>query len=52
MVENVEKFIGAMLQSLKDGSFVKLSLGNYKGTDPHLQKLLIRTVSTKKGTRL
>ena len=52
MVENVEKFIGAMLQSLKNGSFVKLSLGNYKGTDPHLQKLLIRTVSTKKGSRL
>ena len=52
MVENVEKFIGAMLQSLKNGSFVKLSLGNYKGTDPHLQKLLIRTVSTEKGSRL
>ncbi len=52
MIENVEKFLGDLSQSLNDGTFVKLSLGNYKGSDPHLQKILVRIVATKKGTRL
>ena len=33
-------------------TFVKITLGNYKGTDEHLQKILVRLVKTKKGTRL
>lgn len=52
MIENVEKFIGELTRSLSGGTFVKLSLGNYKGTDAHLQKMLVRLVNTKKGTRL
>lgn len=52
MIENVEKFLAEAAQALHDGNFVKLSLGNYKGSDPHLQKILVRLVATKKGTRL
>jgi Methyltransferase domain len=52
MTDNVEIFIGELARSLKDDTFVKLSLGNYKGTDPHLQKLLVRLVNTNKGKRL
>jgi SAM-dependent methyltransferase len=52
MIETVEKFIGELTRSLHSGTFVKLSLGNYKGTDGHLQKILVRLVSTKKGVRL
>ena len=52
MSENVDKFIGALSESLTQGTFVKLTLGNYKGTDEHLQKILVRLVSTRKGTRL
>ncbi|MEP6944706.1 MAG: SAM-dependent methyltransferase, partial [Acidobacteriota bacterium] len=52
MSENVEKFIEELARSLKSSTFVKLSLGNYRGSDPHLQKLLVRLVNTKKGNRL
>lgn len=52
MTENLDKFIAALADSLKNESFVKLTLGNYKGPDEHLQKILVRPVSTKKGQRL
>jgi SAM-dependent methyltransferase len=50
--ENIEKFISELARSLHEETFVKLTLGNYKGADEHLQKLLVRLVETKKGTRL
>ena len=52
MTENIEKFINELTKSLLDETFVKMTLGNYRGTDTHLQKLLIRLLETKKGTRL
>ena len=52
MTENVEKFIGEFAKSLQSETFVKMTLGNYRGNDAHLQKILIRLVQTKKGARL
>ena len=52
MTENVEKFISEFDESLRRRTFVKMTLGNYRGNDAHLQKLLVRLVETKKGTRL
>lgn len=52
MIENIEKFVEAFRESLDNQTFVKMTLGNYRGTDAHLQKLLIRLVETKKGIRL
>lgn len=52
MTENIEKFVAAFAAALDEKTFVKMTLGNYRGTDAHLQKLLIRLVETKKGTRL
>jgi SAM-dependent methyltransferase len=51
-IENIEKFIGEFAGSLHEDKFVKLTLGNYKGADAHLQKLLVRLIETKRGTRL
>ena len=51
-IENIEKFIGEFAGSLREETFVKMTLGNYKGADAHLQKILVRLVETKKGTRL
>jgi len=51
-IENVEKFISEFARSLKEETFVKMSLGNYKGADEHLQKLLLRLIETRKGKRL
>ena len=51
-IENVEKFIAEFVRSLREETFVKMTLGNYKGVDEHLQKLLIRLIETRKGKRL
>jgi len=52
MSENADKFLGILAESLEKQTFVKLTLGNYKGPDDQLQKMLVRLVTTKKGTRL
>lgn len=51
-IENVEKFIAEFARSLEEETFVKMSLGNYKGADEHLQKLLLRLIETRRGKRL
>jgi hypothetical protein len=50
--ENIEKFIHELRSSLRQETFIKLTLGNYKGPDERLQKIQCRLVETKKGTRL
>ena len=45
--KRVNEFIAAMEKSREDGSFVKLSLGNYKGENQALKKLLIKPVLIK-----
>jgi SAM-dependent methyltransferase len=52
MSENIKNFVAALSASLENGTFIKMTLGNYKGAEEHLQKILVRLVSTKKGTRL
>jgi SAM-dependent methyltransferase len=50
--ETVEKFIIEFAKSLENQTFVKMTLGKYKGVDAHLQRILIRLVEIKRGTRL
>lgn len=52
MREKLDRFLTGISDSLRDKTFVKLTLGNYKGSDAHLQKLLVRLIKTKKGVRL
>lgn len=52
MLENVEKFLDALENSLSDGTFVRITLGNYKGTEERLQRIQARRVTTKKGDRI
>jgi SAM-dependent methyltransferase len=52
MNENIDKFIDALNLSLRRETFIKLTLGNYKGADRHLQKIQVRLIKTNKGTRL
>ncbi len=52
MLESVEKFLNELAASAKNGSLVKLTLGNYKGADKQLQKINIRLIKTSKGIRL
>lgn len=52
MQNQVERFLIELEKSLKDESFIKLTLSNYKGEDKYLQKIMIRLVQTKKGLRM
>jgi SAM-dependent methyltransferase len=52
MTENIEKFLTEFTASITSGTFVKLTLGNYRGADTQLQKLHIRLIKTNKGVRL
>jgi SAM-dependent methyltransferase len=52
MHENIAKFIDELENSLRAKTFVKMILSNYRGSDTHLQKLLVRLVETKKGIKL
>jgi len=52
MLESIETFLDEFAGALRSGTFVKLTLGNYKGRDEHLQKIQVRLVQTRKGTRL
>lgn len=52
MKETIDKFIDELKLVFADETFVKLTLGNYKGSDEHLQKIFVRPVEIKKGSRL
>ncbi|MFW0716163.1 class I SAM-dependent methyltransferase [Pedobacter sp. N23S346] len=49
---HVEQFISALEQSLSLQQFVKISLGNYKGSEEGLKQLLIRKVLIKREAKL
>ncbi len=50
--DKIDTFLNEIEKSLRKDTFVKMTLGNYRGSDAHLQKILIRLIKTKKGTRL
>jgi SAM-dependent methyltransferase len=52
MTENIDKFVDALSASLARETFIKLTLGNYKGPDHHVQKIQVRRIKTRKGERL
>lgn len=46
------EWIDALAESLRDGSFVKLSLGNYKGPESDLKKIQARKIIIKREVKL
>ena len=49
---SVKDFLPALEASLNDNSFVKLSLGNYKGAEPSLKNIYVRKISVKGTEKL
>jgi SAM-dependent methyltransferase len=47
-----DDFINALIESLDEETFVKMTLGKYAGADQHLNKLMVRLIETKKGERM
>lgn len=48
----MKDFLQSLDAALKDGSFVKLSLGAYKGAEPDLKKIVARPVTIKREDKL
>jgi SAM-dependent methyltransferase len=52
MSDAVADFVSECQKSLDSGSFVKLTLSNYKGPEQHLQKVAARLIEVKRGREL
>ncbi|MBU0858973.1 MAG: SAM-dependent methyltransferase [Alphaproteobacteria bacterium] len=48
----IQDFITALQDSLATGSFVRLTLGNYKGVEPDLKNIHVRRITVKREERL
>ena len=48
----ISELIGAMRESLANGSFVRLSLSGYKGPEPDLKKIVARAVTIKRIAKI
>lgn len=48
----LETFLERFSASLANGTFVKAVVGNYKGADAQLQKVVLRKIGTRRGDRL
>jgi SAM-dependent methyltransferase len=52
MVSSVDTFINRLQQAVLQQQFIKLSLGNYKGSEPLLKQLLVKPVLIKNSLML
>lgn len=52
VTDTIRQFTDELGKSLENGTFVKATIGNYTGDDETLQKIYVRPVETKKGSRL
>lgn len=50
--EHIEQFVASLEVSLKSATFVKISLGNYKGEELALKQILVRKVLIKREDKL
>lgn len=48
----ITTFLSALEESLRDGSFVKLALADYKGTEAQLKNILVRKIHIKREEKL
>jgi SAM-dependent methyltransferase len=50
--KDTEKFVGELRDSVAAGTFVKLTLSNYKGPENDLQRIQARPIETRRGARI
>lgn len=50
--DKIDEFMDIFAESLQGGSFVKATLGHYKGEDPELKNIAIRKTIIKKAEKL
>ena len=52
MNPKIEQYIHAIKESITDNSFIKITLGNYKGSDQDLKNIYIKRILIKKEEKL
>jgi SAM-dependent methyltransferase len=52
MADHLDRFLTAVRDSLRESTFVKLTLGSHRGGDDSLRKVLIRPVTLSRGEHL
>ena len=52
MSDHLKTFLAALASSIRDNTFVKLTLATYRGPEASLRKVLIKPVSLAKGDQL
>jgi SAM-dependent methyltransferase len=50
--DKINEFLAAVEKALQEGSFIKLSLGNYKGAETELKNIFIKKILIKKQEKL
>lgn len=50
--KNIDTIITALRDTLNVNTFVKMTMGNYKGAETDLKKIIIKPIIIKKGARL
>jgi SAM-dependent methyltransferase len=48
----IAQFKADLNEALSDGSFIKVSLGNYKGAEPELKNIYVRVIQIKREDKL
>jgi len=51
-VEPIDAFLAALRKAVGEGTFVKLTLGKYRGDDRELRRVIVQRIETRKGERL
>ena len=51
-ITSLQEFEIGMISSLSDGSFIKVSLGNYKGSEKNLKNIYVRVIQVKRVDKL
>ncbi len=50
--KKITSFVGELAAALENNTFAKATVGNYKGPEEQLQKVLLRRINTKRGDML
>jgi SAM-dependent methyltransferase len=52
IITPLQQFEAGITSSLADGSFIKISLGNYKGSESDLKNIYVRVIKIKRDNKL
>ena len=52
MEKDIQSFVGALSSVLDNRTFIRMTMGHYKGSEKDLKKIIVKPIIIKKGARL